>query len=74
MEVARAFGFVEVRPKTGIRKNKYRFTPAVTASLGYAIKENAKLFDAYADLRKHIEAAYFEEAAALLTCRRYSQA
>ncbi len=67
MEVARAFGFVEVKPKTGIRKNKYRFTPAVTASLGYAIREDQDLFDKYADLRKHIESAYFEEAAALLT-------
>jgi DNA-binding FadR family transcriptional regulator len=66
LEVARAFGFVEVRPKTGIRKNKYRFSPAVTASLGYALKENSKLFDLYADLRKHVEAAYFEEAAVLL--------
>lgn len=67
LEVARAFGFVDVKPKTGIRKNKYRFTPAVTASLGYAIKDDRRLFDAYADLRKHIEAVYFEEAATVLT-------
>jgi len=67
LEVARAFGFVEVKPKTGIRKNTYRFTPAVTASLGYAVREDRNLFDLYADLRKHIESAYFEEAAALLT-------
>jgi DNA-binding FadR family transcriptional regulator len=67
LEVARALGFVEVRPKTGIRKNKYRFTPAVTASLSYAIREKRELFDAYSDLRKHIEAVYFEEAVALLT-------
>lgn len=67
LEVARAFGFVEVKPKTGIRKNKYRFTPAVTASLAYALREDAVLFDQYADLRKHVESAYFEEAAALLT-------
>jgi DNA-binding FadR family transcriptional regulator len=73
LEVARAFGFVDVKPKTGIRKNKYRFTPAVTASLGYAIKEDHGLFDAYADLRKHIEASYFEEAAALLTKEDISQ-
>jgi DNA-binding FadR family transcriptional regulator len=67
LEVARAFGFVEVKPKTGIRKNKYRFTPAVTASLAYALNEDPGMFDQYADLRKHIEATYFEEAAALLT-------
>lgn len=73
LEVARAFGFVDVKPKTGIRKNKYRFTPAVTASLGYAINEDHSLFDAYADLRKHVEAAYFEEAAALLTKDDVSQ-
>jgi len=67
LEVARAFGFVEVRPKTGIRKNKYRFAPAVAASLAYSIEETPAIFDLYADLRKHIEAAYFEEAASLLT-------
>jgi DNA-binding FadR family transcriptional regulator len=67
LEVARAFGFVEVKPKTGIRKNSYRFTPAVTASLAYALKENPVVFDQYADLRKHVESAYFEEAAALMT-------
>jgi DNA-binding FadR family transcriptional regulator len=66
LEVARAFGFVEVRPKTGIRKNKYRFTPAVTASVSYALEEKPELFDAFADLRKHLETAYFEEAASLL--------
>lgn len=67
LEVARAFGFVDVKPKTGIRKNKYRFAPAVTASLGYAIREDRGLFDKFADVRKHIESAYFEEAATLLT-------
>ena len=67
LEVARAFGFVEVRPKTGIRKNKYRFAPAVAASLAYSIEETPAIFDSYADLRKHIEAAYFVEAASLLT-------
>lgn len=66
MEVARALGFVEVKPKTGIRKNKYRFTPAVTASLSYVIKNDSGMFDKFSDLRKHIESSYFEEAAALL--------
>ena len=67
LEVARAFGFVEVKPKTGIRKNKYRFTPAVTASLAYAIMEDTARFDMFADLRKHLEDTYFVEAATLLT-------
>jgi DNA-binding FadR family transcriptional regulator len=66
LEVARALGFVEVRPKTGIRKNKYRFAPAVTASLTYAMEEKPDLFDTFADLRKHIEASYFEEAVSIL--------
>lgn len=66
MEVARALGFVEVKPKTGIRKNKYRFTPAVTASLSYGLKNDPGMFEKFSDLRKHIESSYFEEAAALL--------
>src|SRR5512133_2307366 len=37
LEVARALGLVEVRPRTGIRRLPYTFLPAVRRSLDYAM-------------------------------------
>lgn len=63
LEVARALGLVEVRPKTGIRKLPYTFTPAVLRSLSYATAvDPAYFFNTFADLRTHIEAAYWQKA------------
>jgi DNA-binding FadR family transcriptional regulator len=67
LEVARALGFVEVRPRTGIRRLPFTFLPAVRQSLGYAITLDENYFYAFADLRKHVEAAYWHEAAIKLT-------
>ncbi|MEK6222123.1 MAG: FCD domain-containing protein [Chloroflexota bacterium] len=65
--VARALGLVEVRPRTGIRRLPYTFSPAVSESLDYAIQVDRKYFDNFSDLRKHIEADYWHEAVQLLT-------
>jgi DNA-binding FadR family transcriptional regulator len=62
LEVARALGFVEVRPRTGIRRLPYSFTPAVRQSLAYGIALDARNFEAYADLRNQVEAAYWRPA------------
>lgn len=62
LEVARAIGLVEVRPRTGIRRLPYTFLPAVRQSLSYAIASDWRYFLKFADLRNHIEAAYWEEA------------
>ena len=62
LEVARALGLVEVRPRTGIRRLPYTFLPAVRQSLSYAIASDWRFFLKYADLRNHIEAAYWGEA------------
>jgi len=67
LEVARMMGIVEVRPKTGIRKLNYRFRPAVATSVAYAISQDSANFSLFSDLRKHLEAAYFIEAAQSLT-------
>lgn len=67
LEVARALGFVEVRPRTGTRRLRYEFLPAVRQSVGYAIAMDEGYFERYADLRKHVEAAYWFEATPLLT-------
>jgi len=62
LEVARAIGLVEVRPRTGIRRLPYTFLPAVRQSLSYAIASDWRYFLKFADLRNHIEAAYWGEA------------
>lgn len=66
LEVARAIGLVEVRPHTGIRRLPYRFFPAVRQSLSYAVALDNAYFVSYADLRNHVEAAYWREAASRL--------
>lgn len=67
LEVARALGLVEVRPRTGTRRLTYSFAPAVRQSLAYAIALDRSHFIRFADMRKHIELAYWHEAVALLT-------
>ncbi len=67
LEVARALGFVEVRPRTGIRTLPYSFSPAVRTSLRFALARDRKHFEAFGLLRQHVEASFWEEAARLLT-------
>jgi DNA-binding FadR family transcriptional regulator len=62
LEVARTLGFVEVRPRTGIRRLPYSFTPAVRSSLAYAVALDSSSFDDYTDLRNHLETAYWDQA------------
>ncbi|GAB4396472.1 MAG: FadR/GntR family transcriptional regulator [Anaerolineales bacterium] len=62
MEAARTLGLIEVRPRTGIRRLPYQFAPAVRQSVLYAIALDPKHFDAYANLRDQIEAAYWRQA------------
>lgn len=62
LEVARALGLVEVRPKKGTKRLPFSFTPAVRQSLSYALALNNAYFQQYSDLRNHIEATYWHEA------------
>jgi len=67
LEVARALGFVEVRPRRGMRRLPYDFLPALRQSVGYAMSLESANFEHFADLRKHVETAYWFEAVRLLT-------
>ena len=67
LEVARALGLVEVKPRLGMRRKSYTFAPAVRQSLDYAIALNKDHFTAFADLRQHIEIAYWHQAVTMLT-------
>ncbi|HEX8993596.1 MAG TPA: FCD domain-containing protein [Anaerolineales bacterium] len=67
LEVARALGFVEVRPRTGTRRRPFSFAPAVAQTLGYALALDNAHFDKFAQLRNHVEIAYWDEAVRKLT-------
>lgn len=66
LEVARALGFVEVRPRTGIRRLPYSFSPAVSQSLAYALVLEPALFEAFSELRNQVEASFWQQAVPLL--------
>lgn len=67
LEVAEALGLVEVRPRTGIRRRPYSFSPAVYQSVSYAIRLDHSYFDAFSEFRNQIEAAFWDRAVRLLT-------
>ena len=68
LEVARALGLVEVKPgRGGTRRRAFSFTPAIRQSLGYALELNDEHFRKYAELRNHVESAYWYEAVKKLT-------
>lgn len=67
LEVARALGLVEVKPRLGTRRREYSFTPAIRQSLGYALALSNDNFLKYAELRKHVEAAFWHQAVQKLT-------
>ncbi len=72
LEVARALGLVEVRPKTGIRRLPYTFKPAVLQSLSYAAAiQPDYFFSAFAELRTHVEMAYWYQAVENSHFRRF---
>jgi DNA-binding FadR family transcriptional regulator len=67
LEVAKALGFVEARPRTGIRPLPYSFTPAIWQSLSFAIAVEPDQFISFAILRRQIELAFWDQAVQLLT-------
>jgi DNA-binding FadR family transcriptional regulator len=67
LEVARALGLVEVKPRTGTKRLPYSFTPAVRQSLRYALVLNNEHFQKYSELRNRVEGAFWYEAVQLLT-------
>jgi len=67
LEEARSLGLVEVRPKAGIKKLPYNFSTAIKPGLIYAVSAGSLSYHQFADLRRHLENAYFIEAAQTLT-------
>jgi DNA-binding FadR family transcriptional regulator len=69
LEVARALGLVEVKPRLGTKRRDYSFTPAVRQSLSYALALDDDNFRKYAELRNHVESAFWHQAVQKLTDR-----
>src|ERR1044071_9128995 len=67
LEVARALGLVEVRPRLGTKRREYSFTPAIRQSLSYALALNDDHFREYSELRNHVESAFWHKAVQKLT-------
>ena len=67
LQVARAMGLVDVKPRVGIKCLPYSFGPAVLNSLAFAVSVDRQYFRKFSDLRNHIEASYWYQAVSSLT-------
>jgi DNA-binding FadR family transcriptional regulator len=67
LEVAKAIGLVDVKPRVGIKGMPYSFTPAVSKSLAFAVCTDKEMFKQFSDLRNHVEASYWYQAVSSLT-------
>jgi DNA-binding FadR family transcriptional regulator len=72
LEVAEALGFVDVKPRTGIRRLPYTFLPAVRHSLAYALETDQSYFKDFSELRNHIEASFWDQAVRKLTSQDHA--
>ena len=73
LQVARAMGLVEVKPRVGIKCLEYSFTPSVSKSLAYAVSLDKQLFRQFSELRNHIEASYWYQAVSGLNNDDYQE-
>jgi DNA-binding FadR family transcriptional regulator len=67
MEVARALGLVEIRPRTGIQTRPYSLFPGLRTSIRYALSSGLASFQEIKDLREHLETSFWDEAVQALT-------
>lgn len=71
LQVARAMGLVDVKPRVGIKCLQYDFKPIVSKSLAYAVSVNKQLFRQFSELRNHTEASYWYQAVSTLKQEDY---
>ena len=65
VEVAKSMGFVEVRPRTRIKRLPCEFSSSVLQSLLFGIELDPEFFVFYSGLRKKMELSYWDEAEVL---------
>jgi len=66
LEVARAIGLVDVRPKTGIRTRPFSYLPALRLAILHVLSQDPSRFEEIRALRAQLEVAFWNEAVALL--------
>ena len=66
LAVARALGFVQVKPRLGTEVQPFDFAPAATLSVLYALGLDREHFHAFARLRGSLELSFWHEAVTLL--------
>jgi DNA-binding FadR family transcriptional regulator len=66
LEVARALGFIDVRPRLGIHTLNYSIAPGLRASMEYALAVDPDAFSLIEDLREHVESCYWHDAVRVL--------
>lgn len=67
LAVARSMGVVSVRPRLGIQREPYDFSEAIRPSLFFGLATGEAQFAQFSQLRRAIEAAFWEEAVVRLT-------
>jgi DNA-binding FadR family transcriptional regulator len=66
IELARNLGLISIQPRRGITILPYKFNPAVSKSLYFAIKSDIGFFNQFSNLRSQLEKAYFYNSIQLL--------
>jgi DNA-binding FadR family transcriptional regulator len=67
LEVVKALGLVQVKPRTGTQVMEFDFGPAATLSVLYALGLNRTYFHDFSKLRNSIELSFWPEAVRQLT-------
>jgi DNA-binding FadR family transcriptional regulator len=62
MEVARALGLVDIRPRTGIQTRAYSLSPGLILGTRYALATGVARFQEIKDLRERLETSFWKEA------------
>ena len=66
LEVARALGIVDIRPKTGIRTKEFSYLPSIRLAVLLALVQTPSRFEEIRSLRTQLETAFWDEAVAQL--------
>ncbi|MBN1564485.1 MAG: FadR family transcriptional regulator [Anaerolineae bacterium] len=67
LAVARALGWVQIKPRTGTQVQAFDFGPAATVSVLYALGLDRGYFQDFSRLRRSVELSFWHEAVAKLT-------
>lgn len=67
LEVARALGLVQIKPRNGTQVQEFNFAPAATLSVLYALGLNRAYFHDFSKVRNSLELTFWHEAVRQLT-------